>query len=195
MRLFIAVFPPKEYLEYFRNVARLFNKQKRNLKFVPTDQLHITLKFLGNSVSENSYNIIRESLVENSHSFKPVNIELSDISFGFPKERFPKILLSKVKSTESLVGLSDEIHNLTQALKLKDTIRRKNRYANNFHVTLARLKDNAQKSTAKNIKSMTENINLQKPEPIEIDEFYIVESIINQKGVSYKKLDRFTLYR
>jgi 2'-5' RNA ligase len=190
MRLFVALFPPKEYLDYFREVTRFFTKQKRNLKFVPIDQLHITVKFIGANVSDTSYEQIREILNIN---YSPVSIALSGISFGFPRERFPKILLAKIKSTDSLIDLSNTVHSSIQSLKLKDTIRRKNRYANNFHVTIARLKDNSQKSVANNIKSQVKNFYISPPPPCMINEMYLMESVLSPKGPTYRKLERIDL--
>lgn len=193
MRLFVALFPPKEYLDYLREVSRSLNKHKRNLKFTPTDQLHITLKFVGSSVSTQSYEIIRDLLISNVKTFGAVDVEISGVSFGFPKERFPKILIAKIKSTQSLINLSDNVHLMIQDLKLKDTIRRKNRYASNFHVSIARLKDNATKSTASNLKSDVKNINIPLPPRIKLTEMYLVESNLSPKGPVYKKLERIEL--
>lgn len=193
MRLFVALFPPKEYLDYLRDVTRKFQKQKRNLKLVPTDQLHVTLKYIGGKVHENSFELIRDELASHAGSYGKVQLELTNLAFGFSFEKFPKILLHHVKTTDSLLEVSNSVHSYIQSLKLRDTIRRKNRYANSFHITLARLKENSTKSTAKLLSSNVKNISLPKPPAIEMDEMWLVESIMGKGTPQYKRLEKISL--
>ncbi len=43
-RLFLAVWPPEEVIEHLRSLRR---KDQRGIRFVPPDNWHITLRFLG----------------------------------------------------------------------------------------------------------------------------------------------------
>lgn len=189
MRLFVAAYPPKEYLDYLRDITRKFTKQKRNLKLVPTDQLHVTIRYVGSQVSESSYEAIRDELLRLQGSFGKIQLELSKLEFGFEFEHFPKIMHHGVVSTKSLIKVSNDVHSIIQGLKLRDTVRRKNRYADSFHITVARLKQNSTRSTAKLIGSHVKNLNFAKPSAVEISEMHLVESIIGTGGPRYKKLD------
>lgn len=189
MRLFVAIFPPKEYLDYMRDITRKFTKQKRNLKLVPTDQLHVTIRYIGSQVSEHSYELIRDELLRLQGSFGKVQLELDKLEFGFEFEHFPKIMHHGVVSHKSLIKVSDDVHSVVQALKLRDTLRRKNRYSDSFHITLARLKQNSTRSTAKLIGSHVKNLQFTKPLPVEITQMQLVESIVGTGVPRYKKLD------
>jgi len=192
MRLFIGLFPPKEILDELRDVIRKYAKHKRNLKFIPVDQLHITLKYIGNNVSEQSFEIIMDELDRlNRNLGGASNIEMNNISFGFPKDTFPKYLLANVKTNSDIKFLGDEFHNFIKVLKLRDTYRRKIRSQNDYHITLARLKKSANKSNAKLIQSDTRNKNLSKLSDFEATEAYLVQSIVKRgKPVKYQKLKR-----
>ncbi len=195
MRLFIAIYPPKEHLDYMRDMLRMYDKQKRNLIKIPIDQLHLTLKFLGSKVTEDSKDIIAEELQAQAGNYTKPIISLDKMSLGFPKEYFPKILMMNVHPEPTLNELADEIHEHIKQLKLKDTIRWKGRYTHNHHITLARLKDSASKSTSKLIFSRTSSLpETPMPKPFEAQEMYLVKSeMITYGTTTYTKLEKITL--
>ena len=189
MRLFLAIFPPKEYIKYFAEVYRKFDKQKRNLKPTPYDQVHLTLKFIGANVSEPS----RDKLIEiferfNGQYTKP-EIKIESIKFGFDRQRDPRYLIANIEENQSLIDLSNEIHGLIKSLKLKDTVRWKEKYTNDFHITLARMKNTATKSSGKEIGKLSEFAN-EIPYPLAFTPitFDVMESVMKIDGPSYRKI-------
>ena len=195
MRLFIGIFPPKEVLDDLRDALRRFEKHKRNLKSAPIDQMHITLKYIGSNVSESSYGIIRKDLLNNQKFLdNPIEVNFQKLQFGFRFDQIPRILMAQVDNTDSLLDSVDFYHERIKELKLKDTIRLKGRFSEDFHVTLARLKDTVARSVAKNIKEYTDNLKDVKIKSFSVDEAYLVESIIRPgKPVVYKKLERLAV--
>ena len=79
MRLFIALYPTKEYLDYFRDVMRAFAKEKRNLKPIDIEQVHLTLRFVGAKVSGASKNAIANEILRDRKSTR-LNSSHSDRS-------------------------------------------------------------------------------------------------------------------
>jgi 2'-5' RNA ligase len=193
VRLFVALFPPKDYQDYFRDVLREFPKVKRNLKLMNIEQVHLTLKFIGPFVEERSKNLIIDGLKSVEGDLKSPEITLEKVRFGFPKESYPTILMSKVKSSEGLVDLTDDVHNIIKDLRLIDTLRWKNKHDDDFHFTLARLKKSATKSDGKKVNEIASQINLELPKSYFPTEMFLVESVITAKGPSYKKLERISL--
>lgn len=196
MRLFLAVFPTKEQLDYLRDMLRRFDKQKRNLIKTPVDQLHITLKFLSSNVSEHSKNLIVDELLRHQGSFTKPVIEIDKLTYGFPKEFFPKILMAKLKPHQELNSLVDEVHAIVKSLKLRDTKRWKGKYPYNHHITLARLKYTATKSTAKLLYSHTLNLpGIVPPKPHISEEMYLVKSETegNTSNPKYTRLEKIRL--
>ncbi len=194
MRLFIGIFPPKETLDVLRDYLRLYSGHKRNLRPSPVDQMHITLKYIGSNVSEDSYELIRKQIFSTQKATGPVEININALQFGFKYDTFPRVLMANVEATDSLIDASDHFHELIKDLKLKDTIRVKGRFSKTFHVTLARLKENASKSTGKSIKKYTSELNDYETSSFIANEAYLVESIVRPgKPVIYKKRDKINL--
>lgn len=53
-RIFLGIFPQKEHISFFRDILRNLDEEKRNLKHIPLDMVHLTLYFIGANVSESS---------------------------------------------------------------------------------------------------------------------------------------------
>lgn len=193
MRLFLAIIPPKNVLDQLRDVQRNFSKDKRNLKNIPVDQLHVTLKFLGSNVSEASRDLIVDTLRGYEGSLKDAEVTLNSIQFGFPHQTFPKILMANVESTNSLVSLSNDVHEIIKNLKLRDTIRWKDRHSENFHISLSRLKLNATKSTARSLATKAKTMKLPQFQSFIAEEFFLIESSTDKGMIIYRKIERFKL--
>jgi hypothetical protein len=67
------------------------------------------------------------------------------------------------------------------------------KYSNRFHITLAKLKDTATRSTGKDITKLTDHLTLLPPEPFIPDSVDFVESIITSKGPVYKRIAKIKL--
>jgi 2'-5' RNA ligase len=194
MRLFIAIFPPKEYTRYFADVYKKFDKQKRNLKPINMEQLHITLKFIGANVSEGSKDLILETLQSFEGQFSKPSISIKKIQFGFDRQTDPKHLLADIEASKDLVQLSDEVHGVVKALKKRDTIRWKDKHFNDFHITIARMKQTATKSTGRQIKNLVPLAQaIPIPEPFIPEYMELMESVIRETGPVYRKIGSIKL--
>ncbi len=194
MRLFVGIFPPKEVLDTFRDYLRLYSGQKRNLKFAPVDQMHLTLKYIGGNVSEDSYEIIKGQLLSTQKTTGLVDIKINSLKFGFKYDSFPRVLMAQVETTDSLADAADHFHEEIKNLKLKDTIRVKGRFSSTFHITLARLKDSASRSVGKAVQNHTLSLKNYPKDAFVASEAFLVESIIRTgKPVLYKKLEKIAL--
>lgn len=189
MRLFIGIFPPKEILDTLRDISREYSKQKNNLKFLPIDQLHINVKFIGPSVSEQSKNAIIDDFERFKGTFGSFEVKIKDIKYGFRKDTFPKYLVANVEQNPNLENISKILHQGVKDLRFDDTILWRERYVNDFHITLAKLKSTATSSTAKQIKRLTESLNIQDIPAFKVEYLFFVESYyIRGKGPFYRKL-------
>ena len=194
MRLFLAIYPSKETLDSLRDALRRFDKQKRNLKNTPVDQMHITLKFLGPIVTEYSKDLLMNELRGLEGSFGEIDVNPKKISFGFEKEHYPKYLITNVERSDKLVNLTTAIHDVVRSLKLRDTIRFKRRYQFNYHITLSRIKLTSTKSTGHMIKHIAEELSDFKIPSFKADRLFLVESVTGESGGPiYKKLDSILL--
>lgn len=193
MRLFLAIFPPKEYLTYFRDVLRMYNKVKRNLKPIPMEQIHLTLKFIGANVSEHSKDEIFATLKKFEGEFPKPTISIDKMQFGFNYQKFPKVLMGNIEEDQGLEDLADVVHQKIRELYLSDTIRWKMKHANDFHISVARLKDTATNSSGKFVGNITKDLKLTPPAPFQPEEMVFMESILTPQGTVYKRLEGIKL--
>jgi 2'-5' RNA ligase len=194
-RLFISIFPPVEYINYFRDILKTFDKQKRNIKALEVDQIHLTVKFVGGFVSENSKNAIIDELQRHTGNYPKPEIKIKGVQFGFKYQDNPRALIATLEETDGLIELADIIHILTKNLGFRDTIRWKDKRFNNFHITIARLKDAATKSSGREIQKLVPNANneVQLPNSFTPEYIEIIESKITSQGPVYKRLARIRL--
>lgn len=192
LRLFFAIFPPKSYFEYFKNVLDIFNKEQRNLKNVSFEDMHLTLKFVGASVSPESMNLLISEVRSRINLFVPPRIEIKSIRFGFKDQTYPDILIAEVIPNRELKDLSDALHEIVKLVGAEDTVRWKNKYFNNFHITMARLKKNMSYTVAKRIQNIavyTSKISL--PQGFVPKSFELVDSVLRNSRNNYKIVHSF----
>ena len=113
MRLFIALEIPPE----IRDVLAVFLEEWRGIaprvKWVRAENLHVTLKFLGETEGSKLDEIESElSTIRSSH---PVTLEFSGLGF-FPNERRPRVFWAGMQSSPNLrpiaVGIDRGLHKL-----------------------------------------------------------------------------------
>lgn len=187
-RLFVGIFPPEEYFDYFAKVIKSFDKQKRNLRNLPVDQMHVTLKFIGANVGEDSKNLLIDAFKRYEGQFSKPEINISKIQFGFPHQTDPRIIMAKVDNNEELDTLADEVHLVVRSLRRRDTIRWKEKKAKDFHISITRLKEAATRSSGKEISKIAKVLRMEHPEPFKPTEMFLMQSIISPGSVAYKKL-------
>jgi 2'-5' RNA ligase len=193
MRLFLAIYPPASYIRYFADVYKHFDKEKRNLKLIPVDHIHVTMRFVGPRVSEGHVNDIISLFKQFEGQYPKPEIGIGRIQFGFARQEDPRHLLATINDNDELSELYKTIHLLLRSLKFKDTIRWKTRFYSDFHITIARLKGGATRSTGKNIREINKSLDLLPPPPFIADEMYFVESIMKANGPVYRKIDSIKL--
>jgi len=192
-RLFLGIYPPISYISYFRNVLQVFDKQKRNLRSIPVDQTHLTLRFIGGFVTESSKDLIIEELQKHVGNFPKPTINIDKIQFGFKYQNDPRVLMASIQDNKDLIDLSDIVHEKIRSLRLDDTIRWKEKGHKTFHITISRLKENATRSSGKEILNLIGNVKVPKPEPFTTENLDFVVSKLTSQGPVYKKLSQIIL--
>lgn len=193
LRLFLGIFPPDEYISYFREVTRALQKEKRNMKYTPLDQIHLTVKFIGSEVSYSSKDILLEDLTRYSGNFIKPEIKVDSIQFGFPYQHDPQHLLVMIEENQSLKDLYNSVHNRLKELRLMDTIRWKGKNSDNFHFTVGKVKPKKSRGLGKEIKDIVNNIRLDPPQPFIAEYMDLVESKMSNAGPVYRKIGRIKL--
>lgn len=177
MRAFIAVDLPetiKENLIRFIDDCRRI--QTRLIKYVEKENLHLTLKFLGEAESNRI-----EGLSKELRTIKSARPEiLVRNTRGFPNVFFPKVIWAGIQENENLNLLFMKIEEYS----VKSGFEKENR-SFNPHLTIARVKGNPDKELLTFLK---ENKNLDFGS-FKADEFKLYESKLTSGGPVYSVIE------
>ncbi|MEM4259622.1 MAG: RNA 2',3'-cyclic phosphodiesterase [Candidatus Woesearchaeota archaeon] len=171
MRLFIAIDLPDEVKDYLFNLQNSIRHLK--ISFVKRENMHSTLKFLGEQQPEK----IIERL--NMVMFDNFSLELSSINF-FPNKKNPRILWVGFKEDKTK-KLQKDIDNC-----LKDIIPLEKKY--HAHITLARIRfldDKIKNSLIEFSKTKIKPLNFN------VDHFTLYSSKLTITGPIYEKVKEF----
>ena len=174
MRCFIAIDIPKKIKEKISHESQLLHK--KNIfkgKATEKENLHLTLKFLG-EVSEEQIKKISEKL--RSINFKKFKAKVSET--GVFDENIIKIIWLKINGPE---GLQKEIDE-----NLKDLFNKEARFMS--HLTIARVQSTEDKD---NLLQEIKKIKLS--EEFIVDKFELMKSELFPAGPKYKILEEFKL--
>ncbi len=172
MRAFISIDLPNEV----KNQIVKIQSQLPEFygKKTETENLHLTLKFLG-EIDEDKSEKIKEKLGE--IKFNKFQTEIDSIGIFSPK--FVKIIWLHLSNCEDLQKRIDD--------GLKDLFPQEKRFMS--HLTIARVK------SIKNRNDFLKKINEIKIEPIKfsVDNFRLKKSTLTEKGPKYDTLEEYKL--
>lgn len=185
MRLFIAVELNSQNKDALAGLQARLKKADADVKWVEPANIHLTLKFLGETQEERVPKIlsgIKESITE----FKPFSLEI--VSLGaFPSLKYPRVIWAGIeKGKEELEKLAERIE--TAMLKLKFP---KEKRGFSSHLTLGRVR------SAKNKDRLCREISLASfpALPQDIASVNLYQSKLTPRGPIYEKLAEYNLQK
>jgi len=117
LRCFIALDISEPVKRDFRDIIDRLKRHHADIKWVPVDNIHLTLKFLGNT-PENILLNIRACLFNVVLSYNPFYIKVYAIGM-FPNRKYPKVIWIGVKDSEIVENLYIDIENAMLSLGFK----------------------------------------------------------------------------
>ena len=117
LRCFIAIEIPDTVKKEIGEAADMLRKYDADIKWVNAQNLHITLKFLGNTPEE-AVPEISESLLSAVSPFRPFYIKISGTGV-FPSRKSPRVIWIGVENGESLPRLAADIDRSLSLLGYK----------------------------------------------------------------------------
>lgn len=191
-RVFLAIVPPVEVRSLLRDYNRSLKKHARNFRFVSIEQLHITLQFIGNGVSGYSLETLIENITNVTSDKKSFDLTFDTLHFGFPGQNIPHLLFYSVTPSDDLKELVSVVHETNKELKLPDTNKKKDHSKLINHLTIARTKNDSNRSFGREIQQELKNLNF-KPITFKVNEFHLVSSVFKESGTIYSVLATFPL--
>jgi RNA 2',3'-cyclic 3'-phosphodiesterase len=179
MRLFTAIDLSDDVL---RRLDRLLNtlRPEAFMKWSPLDNLHVTLKFIGEWPAERVVEI--EGELRKLVPRDPFDVEVRDLGW-FPNERSPRVLWAGVHGGAVLENLARDTEELLAGIG----VRREDR-AFSPHLTLARIKN------AVPLDSLRSRVNELQPAVIgsfKVSRFCLYRSDPGSQASVYRKLRVF----
>lgn len=177
MRTFIAIEIPKNQRKIIWEL--IIEEKKRNLpiKWVEFENLHITLKFLGEIDDKKKCEII-PVITDIAKKYKPITVSLKGIGC-FPGSRNPRVLWVGVNQGNSeLIEIANEIDNTLVRYGFK-----KEEKKFHPHLTFGRIKTFCK---VEDILNRT-----VKTEPFMVDSLVLFKSTLKPEGPIYEALQKF----
>lgn len=180
MRAFIAIDLPISIKNKISRIQSHLKTSDISAKWVKPENIHLTLKFLGN-IKEPQIGQVKDTIRETASLLKP--FEVSFNNFGvFPNPKKPKVFFISLTEENALKKIADILENKLEKFGFK----KENRFK--AHITLARIKN------ATNIINLVKEItNISFIKSFAIQEIILFRSTLTQLGPTYEKVFRSNL--
>ena len=181
IRTFIAVETPIS--KEIKQVINELKKTQIDAKLVEPENMHLTLKFLGDT-DEDLIGDIEKTIKDSAKNIQSFQITLKNIGV-FPNQNYIKVAWIGVENTETLKQIAETIDKKLQNLGFE-----KEKRPFSAHLTIARVKSARNKEKLIQLINKYQNTEFQK---IQIDKIIIKKSALTQKGPIYTNLKEITL--
>lgn len=178
IRTFIAIkiTPEEKLLGIISELKKSLASEE--IRWVDTDNLHLTLRFLGET-NQFQVNEICKKLEAISKQFQPFQFELKGISV-FKKKTQPRVLFVSIENNLALKQMATEILELSKTLGFKSE-----ENAFNPHLTLGRIKFIQNKT---DFYALVNKFSETKIQSVIVSEVIFYQSILGSAGPTYKPI-------
>ena len=183
MRTFIAIELNKEIKDSLTEIQKELESSQADIKWVKPENIHLTLKFLG-EVKEAKIPEIIQRLQEFGDQIKPFTVRISDLG-AFPSPTSARVIWAGVKEeTTELMKLAEIIEDGLVKLGFPKESRKFS-----AHLTLGRLRSNKNKG-----KLIRELEKIKIPGLTQrINSIGLFKSVLHPTGGVYQKLSAINL--
>jgi len=180
LRLFIAIEIPQTIRSTFASLLKEFSDIAPQVKWVRAENLHVTLKFLGETASAKLGPL--ENVLSAVRSPVPVNLEFQGLGF-FPHQKRPRVFWGGMEASANLKTLAADIDQVTHRLGFPPEERP---FAP--HLTLARLQP---PGISPELLQAIQKKKAQAFGSLRTGEFRLVESKLKPAGAEYTTVETF----
>lgn len=176
-RLFIAIPLSDYFLDIFSNYSREY--EFPGLRWIPRENLHITVCFLGNVLEDNISSLIAELKKEYVY-LKPFELEFQKICFA-PFHRNPNMVWAVFFDSQEYNTLVEKTYRAVDGFIEKPFQKKKSI----IHITMGRFKNSY----------ITHRLLLKQPnlkyEILKVSECHLMQSKLTPNGSIYSIVERF----
>jgi 2'-5' RNA ligase len=183
LRCFIAIELPEEVKASLAGIQRHLKKSGADIRWVKTDNIHLTLKFLG-EIEENRVAGIIQMLKGACSHHNIFSIEISGIG-TFPAKRSPRVLWAGIIGNGELARLQSDIDEAAASLGFDPEKR-----AFSPHLTLGRFRSSRGKSALLEKVTMLEHDRFGL---FDVRSIYLIKSDLKPEGAVYSMIAECSL--
>jgi 2'-5' RNA ligase len=183
IRAFIAIDLSSEIHEKLEIISSKLKKRISSLpaRWVPTRNIHLTVKFLGD-VSTSNLELLKRLLQVESGKFSPFDISIGELG-AYPTIHRPRVIWIGTKVPQVLIDFHRSIENETARLGYT---REKRKYSP--HLTLARVSRNANSNQVAKIGTLLGECKVGFIGAVRIKKVHLYRSDLKPGGAEYTKL-------
>ncbi len=180
MRLFVALEIPTAVRESLAALVNSFRAVSSQPRWVRPENLHVTLKFIGQWTSEN-LEVLRSALSA-VHQDQPVTLDFHGLGY-FPNEKRPRVFWAGIGASPNLITLASEIDHATEKLGIPREQR-----PFSPHLTLARFEP---PGLPEKLRAAIQENATREFGSLRTNEFHLIESKLKPSGAEYTTLQTF----
>jgi RNA 2',3'-cyclic 3'-phosphodiesterase len=180
VRLFVALQIPFAVRENLGALIRELRAIAPQAKWVRAENLHLTLKFIG-EVAATKLETIRTALA-GVRSDSPVTLDFRGLGF-FPTEKHPRVFWTGIEASANLKALAADLESAAEKFGIP---REKRDFSP--HLTLARLET---RSLPEKLRSAIKENSAREFGSLRTNQFHLIESKLKPAGAEYTTLQSF----
>jgi 2'-5' RNA ligase len=183
MRSFVAINFSHDIIEKITDIIQYFKSQTpdKALKWVAPDNLHMTVKFLG-EVPEGNIERVKEIILEALQGRHAFEIGVEGLGM-YPNKNNPRVIWLGIQGGDPLV----EIHKRLDAALLEAAIT-PDKHSLSPHLTIARIRRNAERETVQDVGKTFSQFKVDSLGTCLIDQVHLYKSILTPEGPIYTSL-------
>lgn len=182
LRAFIAVEIPSEIQQnVYKETANLRKAITSLVRWVPPQNMHLTLKFLGD-VSLNSVEFLKQMLRNEAANINCFDLHLAGLG-SFPSLKRPRVLYIGIQTPAALDALQRGIELASHRLGYEPEDR-----PFSAHLTLGRVRQNATAVEQQQIRRAIEGTQVDLLGTARVDSVHLYKSELNPGGSVYTRL-------
>lgn len=182
LRLFIAVEIPSELQQkVYKETSKLRKDLEALVRWVPAENMHLTLKFLGD-VSPSNVDFLMQMLRNEAEAVQGFNIQLTGLG-SFPNLRRPRVIYIGMQAPAALDMLQHGIESAAHRLGYESEER-----SFSAHLTLGRVKQNITATDQQKIRRAIESTQVDLLGSARVDSVHLFKSELKPSGSVYTRL-------
>ncbi len=180
-RVFIGIYVGHKIKSILPSVKSVVNCNPQLIKWIPIENIHLTLSFLGNISNKDLPHLIQS--FEKNITSNNFQIRITDTGV-FPSSKSPKVLwLGISEGTDELISLQSKV-----VISIRKFNENHHRATFNPHITIAKIRRLHRK-----IDVLPFLNTVYSPIELEVNSIYLYESQLFPEGAKYTVLNTFPL--